>query len=291
MIKIIQVFVSMICCPLLMHSQDVGILSKDSTTTDKEYAYLTFKTTRVVLGQSIENVNKGNLLFTVSHHFGRINQGAKEFYGLTTSTVRLGLDYGFTNRLTAGFGISTFQKNLDGSLKYKILRQHKGKNTMPVSVSYFGQVVVTTLKWQYPKSKDYFSSRVSYANQLLIARKFNKSFSLQVMPTFIHYNFVVLKTDQNNVFAIGAGGRYKFTKHSSINFEYHYLLPGQTAKDYINSLSVGVDIETGGHVFQLFLTNSQPLIERGFIAETKGKWNKGDIYFGFNISRIFTLFE
>ena len=275
--------------PALVFAQDPGSSAKDSSSIKKEFTHFAFKTTRIVLGQSIENVDAGNLLFTISHHFGRINQGASEFFGLTTSTVRLGLDYGINERLSAGFGVSTYQKNLDGSFKYKILRQSTGKQAMPVSVSYFGQAVVTTAKWPYPSDKNNITLKMSYANQLLIARKFNSSFSLQLMPTFIHYNLVELKDDQNNVFAIGTGGRFKISKRTSVNVEYHYLLPGQTAKDFNNSLSIGFDIETGGHVFQLFITNSQPLIERGFVAETKGRWNKGDIYFGFNINRIFSL--
>jgi opacity protein-like surface antigen len=287
----IFLLVMILYCPVFISAQgSVGNI-KDSTVSVRDYTHLTFKTTRIVLGQSIENVNKGSLLFTVAHHFGRINQGGKEFFGLTTSTIRLGMDYGITDRLSAGFGISTYQKNLDGSVKFRILRQYTGEKNMPISVSYFGQAIITTAKWQYPTNSSYFSSRISYTNQILIARKFNKSLSLQLTPSFIHYNFVELKTDQNNVFDIGAGGRYKITKHTSVNIEYHYLLPGETANNFINSLSIGVDIETGGHVFQLFITNSQPLIDRGFIAETKGQWNKGGIYFGFNINRIFSIFE
>jgi hypothetical protein len=160
---------------------------------------------------------------------------------------------------------------------------------MPVTVSYFGEADLTMLKWEHPEIKNYYYSRISYANMLLIARKFNNVLSLQLTPSFIHYNLVKRKIDQNNVFAIGAGGRLKITKHTSVNIEYHYLLPGQTAKDFNNSLSVGIDIETGGHVFQLFFTNSQPQFTRGFIAETNGSWGKGDISFGFNINRIFTL--
>ncbi len=287
--KIIFLVLGLFFCPAIIFSQNPATLLNDSTASKKEYVQATFKTSRIVIGPSIESPAAGDLLFTVSHHFGKISNGAYEFFGLTTSTIRLGLDYGITKRLSAGIGLSTFQKNLDGCIKYKILSQSTGVNIMPVTVSYFGEIDGTMLKWEHPERQNYFYSRISYANLLLIARKFSRTFSLQLSPSFIHYNLVERKIDQNNVFAIGAGGRLKITKRTSVNIEYHYLLPGQTAKDFNNSLSAGIDIETGGHVFQLFFTNSQPLFNRGFIAETKGNLGKGDISFGFNINRIFTL--
>jgi hypothetical protein len=197
------------------------------------------------------------------------------------------LEYGVTDKLEVGLGRSTYQKTIDGFVKYKILRQNNMK--MPMSISYFGSLAINTLKWEDPTRDNFFSSRLSFVNQLLIARKFNNNLSLQIMPSFVHKNLVKRVIDQNNIFALGGGGRYKLTKRLSVNAEYYHLLPGQTADDFDNSLSLGVDIETGGHVFQLFFTNSQPLFERGFIAETQGKWNKGDVFFGFNIIRTFTV--
>ncbi len=253
----------------------------------KEFATATFKTTHLILGQSIENVAKGHLNFIIAHHFGRINEGSYNFWGLDQSTIRIGLEYGVTDKLEVGLGRSTYQKTIDGFVKYKILRQNNMK--MPISISYFGSMAINTLKWEDPTRDNFFSSRLSFVNQLLIARKFNNNLSLQIMPSFVHKNLVKRVIDQNNIFALGGGGRYKLTKRLSVNAEYYHLLPGQTADDFDNSLSLGVDIETGGHVFQLFFTNSQPLFERGFITETQGKWNKGDIFFGFNIIRTFTV--
>ncbi|MDP4266654.1 MAG: DUF5777 family beta-barrel protein [Bacteroidota bacterium] len=248
---------------------------------------LTFKTTRIVIGQSIENVPKKNILFSVGHHFGKINSGPSEFFGLTFSTVRIAFDYGLTSRLTTGVGISTYQKNLEGSVKYLLLRQTTGKKETPISLSYFGVIYVTTIKWSDSLTAHQFVPKLSYCNQLLLARKFNRLFSFQLTGTYIHYNYVQKVNDQNNIFAIGAGESFKITPHASFNLEYHYLLPGQVANDFSNSLSLGLDMDVGGHDFQLFITNSLPLIDRGFIAETQGKWGKGDIYFGFNIFRYF----
>jgi hypothetical protein len=267
-------------------SQDLmDLLGNDKPS--KEFAKAAFKTTHLILGQSIENVAKGHLNFIIAHHFGRINEGSYNFWGLDQSTIRIGLEYGITDKLEVGLGRSSYQKTIDGFVKYKILRQNN--MNMPISISYFGGMAINTLKWEDPTRDNFFSSRLSFVNQLLIARKFTDNLSLQLMPSFVHKNLVKRVIDQNNIFAIGGGGRYKLTKRLSVNAEYYQLLPGQTADDFDNSLSLGVDIETGGHVFQLFFTNSQPLFERGFITETQGKWNKGDVFFGFNIIRTFAV--
>jgi hypothetical protein len=272
-----------------VNAQDLmDMLGDDKPTT--EYAYATFKATRIVNGQSVENPANGVLLFMISHHFGKLNSGAYNYFGLDMpATIRLGLDYGINDYLSVGVGRSNFEKTFDVSFKAKILRQSKGNRNIPVSLSWYSSVVLNSLHWQYPERKNFFTSRLAYTNQLLIARKFTNSLSLQLTPTFVHKNLVPTAKSQNDIFAVGFSGRYKLTQRMAVNAEYFYLLPGETADNYVNSLSIGVDIETGGHVFQMYFTNAQPMFERGFITETKGKWSKGDIYFGFNISRVFTV--
>lgn len=272
-----------------LNAQDdlMDLLGDDKPAT--EYAWGTFKTTRVVLNQSIQAPAKGDLIFIISHHFGRLNQGAYDLFGLDQATIRFGLEYGISNRLTVGVGRSTYKKLYDGFVKFKLLQQSSGERDMPVTVSYFGSMGVNSLRWENPDRVNYFSSRLSYVHQLLIARKFCSAFSIQITPTLVHRNLVALRDDQNTVFALGAGGRLKLTQRMSINAEYFYLMPGKTADNFDNSLSLGFDIETGGHVFQLFFTNSVPINENGFITETQGDWLNGDIYFGFNITRTFTL--
>ncbi len=284
--KLLAVIVLMLSISNL-HSQDLGdVFGEDSVKT--EYAYATFKTTRVVLGQSIENPAKGTLQFLVQHNFGKINEGAYNFWGLDASTIRLEFEYGVTDRLSVGFGRSSYEKTFDGSLKYKILRQSTGLKNMPVAVSFYGMSTLRSLK--VPEGRpNYFSSRLSYVAQLLIARKFSNNISLQLTPTYIHKNLVPLRTDQNDIFVIGAGGRYKLSKRTTFNAEYFYLIPGETADNFKDCLSIGFDIETGGHVFQLRFTNAQPLYEPAFISETTSDWGKGGIYFGFTINRVFTL--
>ena len=160
---------------------------------------------------------------------------------------------------------------------------------MPVTLSYFGSMSIISLKWEEPERENYFSSRLQYSHQILVAKKFNRWLSLQLMPSMIHRNLVPTKEDENDVFSIGIGGRAKLTDRFAVTGEYYYLIPGKTADDFTNSLSFGVDIETGGHVFQLYLTNSLGLIEQQFIPMTTGKWSEGDIHLGFNISRTFVI--
>ena len=269
----------------------MNLLEKEMTSTKDMtlYTTATFKTTRLVNGHSVENVAKGVLDVKISHRFGNLNEGFYELFGLDKATMRMGFDYGITNTLMIGVGRSTYQKTYDAFLKLKILRQSKGKRKMPITLSYLPTIAYRSLKWEDPTIKNYASSRLSYSHQLIIGRKFSEGTSLQLMPTFIHQNLVTGANDPNDLFAIGIGGRQKITKRISINVEYYYQLEDYKLPGTRNSLSVGFDIETGGHVFQLHFTNSPGMNERTFIADTKGRWDKGDILFGFNISRVFTI--
>lgn len=255
----------------------------------RSFTYATFKTSRVVYGQSIENPATGNLLFLIQHNFGSLNSGAYELFGLDRATIRIGLEYGINDFLSVGFGRSSWEKTYDGFIKAKLLRQSTGQRNMPVTVSYMGSITVNTLKWAVPDRKNYFSSRLAYINQLLIARKFSNMFSLQLSPTLIHKNFVPTREDKNTSFALGIGGRYKLSQRLSLNAEYFYYPSDQTTLQRTDAVSIGFDIETGGHVFQLHISNAQAMFDRAYITETTGSWGKGDIFFGFNIARTFVL--
>lgn len=263
----------------------------------KDYATATFKTSRLINGHSIENAAAGVLDLKISHRFGMVNKGGYELFGLDQATMRIGLDYGISNRLMIGAGRSTFQKQYDAFGKFKILRQSSGgRGSSPISVSAVSTVMLKTLKWEDPKRQNYYTSRLSFAHQLIIARKFSEGLSLQLMPSFVHYNLAQAATDPNDIFALGAGGRFKLNKRLSFNIEYYHVLPISlvAGQNYMltgthNSLAVGFDIETGGHVFQLHFTNSTGMTEKTFITETTGDFFKGDIHFGFNVSRVFTI--
>lgn len=255
----------------------------------KQYTERTFLSTRLVNGHSIENLTPGILDFRISHRFGQLNSGFYQLFGLDNATMRMGLDYGVTRNLMIGAGRSTYQKQYDAFLKYKLLTQTDDKSGMPVSVSWMSSIMLNTLKWENPNRKNYFSSRLYYAHQLLIARKISEGTSIQIMPTMVHYNLVKSSNDPNDLFSIGIAAKQSITKRVSLNGEYYYQLPGSRFSGTRNSLSLGVDIETGGHVFQLHITNSPGMTERTFINETFGQWNKGDLLFGFNISRVFSF--
>lgn len=260
-----------------------------------EYTTASFKATRVVNAHSLENVAHGVLDFRISHRFGQVGGGVNEFFGLDGATVRLGLDYGLTDRLMVGLGRSSFQKTVDGFAKYKVLRQCQQGCGMPITLAVLAASSVTTLKatdvpWYAPGREDYFTHRLSYNLQMIVGRKFSESFSLELLPGVIHRNLVATSDDPNDLLNIGAAARMKLTRRVSLNGEYFHVLPDQGPRElYHNSVSVGFDIETGGHVFQLHFTNSAGMFDRAFIAETTGDFFNGDIAFGFNISRVFTV--
>jgi hypothetical protein len=270
---------------------DLMNLLNDSIKKEINYTTATFKSTRIMDGHSIESMPPGQLDVRISHRFGTLNSGGYNFFGLDQSNIHLGLEYGIFKWLMVGVGRGSFEKTFDGFAKFSLLKQSTGERVMPVSVSVLSSVALKSLKWPDPTITNYFSSRLSYVWQILVARKFSQGFSFQLMPTYIHRNLVATELDPNDLYALGAGGRLKLTKRISLNAEYYYVLNPKTymSQQIYNPLSVGVDIETGGHVFQLFFSNSVGTIEKQFIGETTGQWKKGDIHFGFNISRVFTL--
>ncbi len=264
---------------------------EEKTSEETNYATATFKSTRIMNGHSVERMPPGQLDFRISHRFGTLNSGPYEFFGLDQSSIHFGLEYGILKWLMVGIGRGTYEKTFDGFAKFTILRQSTGARIMPVSVSALSSVAITSIKWSDPDRTNYFSSRLSYVHQLIIARKVNQSFSVQITPTVVHRNLVLTELEPNDLYAIGAGGRIKMTKRISFNAEYYFRVNKQAdmSQQIYDPLSIGFDIETGGHVFQLIFTNSLAMIEKGFIGETTGSWAKGDIHFGFNISRVFTL--
>lgn len=262
---------------------------KANDQTKTAYTTSTFKTTRLIDGHSVENTAPGVLDLKISHRFGTIggtNGGAYNFFGLDNATMRLGFDYGITPTLMVGIGRSTILKTFDGFVKWKILRQSTGKRKMPVTVSYVPTIGLVSFK--DTATYKFFSSRINFTHQLLIGRKFTEGLSLQVMPTVIHRNYPV-DNGPNDVFAIGMGGRQKLSKRTSFNVEYYYQVPKYRVPGSANVLSLGFDIETGGHVFQIHITNSSSMTESSFITGNRGSWGKGDILFGFNISRVFNV--
>jgi uncharacterized beta barrel domain-containing protein DUF5777 len=286
---------------ILIFSFSGNIFSQDSTDLMNQlinqgesnkihYIENTFKYTRVVDGHSVENLHKKVLDVRISHRFDPINSGIYNFFGLDVAVMRLGFDYGITNNFMIGVGHSVYQKTYDGFFKWRILRQSTGATNMPITLSFVPTIAVNTLK-QFDSVKTTFSDRVSSVFQLLIARKFSETLSLQLMPTYIHADRISFNHIKQNIIAIGIAGTQKVSKRMNVDVEYYYQLPEDQAPGAHNVLSVGIDLGTGGHVFQLHFTNSLGMTEKSFISETPGQWSNGDIMFGFNISRVFQLGE
>lgn len=276
---------------LALNGQNEDLLSLLGEEKTTDYVNASFKTNRVVNLHSLENTAPGVLDFKISHRFGTVNGGFYDLFGLDNSSIRLGFEYGLADALAIGVGRSSFEKAYDGFIKYKFLRQSTGKRTMPITAALLLSSSVQTLKWANPDRPNLFSSRLYYTTQLILGRKFSESFTLQLSPTLVHRNLVQTAEEKNDVYALGTAGRIKLSKRVALTAEYIYLLPDQVTSDIKNSLSIGFDIETGGHVFQLHCSNSTSMVEKGFIAETTNSWTDGGIHFGFNISRVFTLRE
>ncbi|MFH0893113.1 MAG: DUF5777 family beta-barrel protein [Bacteroidota bacterium] len=254
----------------------------------------TFMSTRIANSHSVEMTKPGRLEFKMCHRMGRLNDGPYQLFGFDQSTFRMGFDYGINDWLNAGFGRSTVQKLYDGFFKVRMLRQSSGKKNFPVSMVWMSSMAINSMKWEDPTRTNYFSSRMSYVHQLIVARKITDNFSFQLMPTVVHRNLVATSSDKNDVICIGAAARYKLNRTFALTAEYTYILPDQISSQYNgntiqNSFSAGIDIFTGKHVFQVFLTNSTGMAEKQAFTESTESWNHGGIHIGFNIERYFTL--
>ena len=252
------------------------------------YITSTFKGKKIVNGQSVELTSKGVLQFQIQHRFGTLNSGFYNLFGLDNSQIRLGFDYGIKDWMSVGVGRSSALKTIDASTKIRLKRQSKVSKEFPFTLATNSAVFIKQYRWIEMEEESFvFSNQLSYAHQLLIARKINRDLSVQISPTFVHYNLVNY-AEKNDRISLGFGARQKLTNRISVNAEYFMQIKENMNNDV---LSFGFDIETGGHVFQLHLSNSPAMIEPAFIHETIEDWEDGDIYFGFNISRVFTIKE
>ena len=261
------------------------------------YTTATFKATKIVSSNSIETQGEGQLNFIIQHRFGDISKGIETFFGMDDANLRLALEYGVLDNLDIGFGRSSFEQKLDFFIKYRPLRQSTGAKKMPISLAAFASMQIITGKFENtPNRVKLFSSRMSYAYQLMIARKFGKWVSVQLTPTYIHRNLVSTIADKNGVFSLGLGTSIRVSGSVRINLEYYWTPEGQIIskfnnKKVLNAALLGVDIETGGHVFQLSLSNSRGMLEKELAAESTGDILKGQLNFGFNITRAFALYD
>ncbi len=278
-------------------SQDLDELMKKNERPETSYATATFKGTRLIHGHSIEAPAKGVLQLMFSHRFGTLEDPLYTFLGMNQASIRFGFDYGISNKLSVGLGRSS---GLGGTLppptydfyvKYKLLTQSTGAVNMPVSISLVGAFAIDTEHWPNDGVVRTDNDRLSYTGQILIARKFNEKFSLQLMPTVVHRNLTDSPDQLNTLVALGIGGRLKLSKRTALTAEYYFNKPNSLGAGYYDPVAIGFDIDTGGHVFQIMLTNSPGLIEPQFLGRTSTNFFDGPkaIRLGFNFSRVFTV--
>ncbi|WP_394746684.1 DUF5777 family beta-barrel protein [Spongiimicrobium salis] len=270
--------------PMLALAQD-DLFSEIDVEAEEDFKSAAFKGLKIVNFESTKMISGKELYFVVSHRFGSIETGFEDFFGLDQAVTRLNFLYGITDGINIGVSRSSFRKIYESSLKMRLLREKKGG--FPFTVVSSSNILINTSLDRAILPRLEFKNRLGYTTQLLISKKFNSNFSLQLMPTFFHDNFVDIDEQDNSQYVIGFGGRHKITKRLSVNVDYGYHLNRAATSPFVNPLSIGVDIETGGHVFQLHFTNAQPMNTNGFLGQGTGDWRTGNIFFGFNLSRVF----
>ncbi|PQA92419.1 hypothetical protein B0A69_15400 [Chryseobacterium shigense] len=274
-------FLSVLASGLVSAQEDL-LKDIDTLKTDTEISQPAFKALQIVTGQSTKLSAKNEWYIVVAHRFGDISTGFKNFFGLDDASTKLGVIYGLTDAVSVSLSRETNMKTFEGAVKYKLVKQTE--NFPADIVGYNVMALNTDLdKDNYPYLK--FGDRLAYLTQALISRRFNDKFSLQLTPSFIHKNLYDPAIEDKNQFLAGLGGRYKISKRISLNAEYFVNFDNHSF--YKNPLSLGMDIETGGHVFQLLFSNSQINSDIGYLSNAVGKWGKGQIFFGFNLYRVF----
>lgn len=270
--------------PVSIYAQD-DLLSEIDEGTAVDYKSAAFKGLKIVNFESTKMITKGEAYLVISHRFGSIKGGFDDFFGLDQAVTRINYLYGLSDYINIGISRSSFRKMYESSLKVRLLREKEGGFLFTV-VSSNNILVNSSLDADILPGLE-FKNRLGYTSQLLISKKFNENFSLQLMPTFFHDNYVDINEQSNSQYVIGFGGRHKISKRVSLNFDYGYHLNRASTSPFVNPLSIGFDIETGGHVFQLHFTNAQPMNTNGFLGQATGDWGEGNIFFGFNLSRVF----
>ncbi len=264
-------------------SQEEDLLKGLDSVDTKQNVESIFKGLKIVNLESTKIASKGDLYLVVAHRFSSIKNGIESFFGLDNAVTQIKFIKGITNWMSLSAGRSELA--YDFATKYRL--QHQVENGFPVEIVGFSSIAFNNTLKQSNYPKMVFKDRIIYVNQLLISRKFNQSLSLQLAPTIFQQNFVESDEQKNLQYAIGVGARCKLTKRMSVNVDYAAHLNRIKNSIYKNPLSIGVDIESGGHVFQMHFTNSQGIHEAGFLGNTTGDWITGNVNFGFNLSRVF----
>lgn len=289
--KALAVFLCFVSLQLSKSQSLLQELEEENKKSEPQYQIIeaSFKAIRLINGQTSETTEKRGLNMIISHRFGEIKQGIGDFFGIDFGTIRLGLDYGLTDKISLGIGRSSNQKLYDAYSKIKLLRQCTGKTNIPISLTWYSNFSITTIDWWNPTIKYNFNYRISYVHEAIVARKFSAKLSSLIVAGIIHRNLVTTKSEKNTLPYVGIGFSRLISNRVALTGEYYYQFAGNTTQKKTNSFSIGLDIETGGHVFQLHFSNSLGMTEKIFIPENTAAWHRGEISFGFNIIRTFKL--
>jgi hypothetical protein len=278
--------------PIHIPGQDLDSLLNSKLDKRETISPAIFRSSSIVNSHSVNMLPPGTLDFRIEHRFGEINGGAYELFGLDNANIHFSFEYGFTDWLMAGIGRGTYEKTYDGFVRIKPLTQKSGAETFPFSLAWQSAVYVNTLRFLADLDGFSFAQRLEQVHQLMIARRFGNIISVQLMPSYLRRTPVPALPEQTDLLALGTGLSFRVTNGFSLNAEYFHLLNKDNALNPVqlyNPLSIGFDLETGGHIFQLIFTNSISMTEHGIIGNTTGNWLDGDIHFGFNVSRVFGL--
>jgi hypothetical protein len=269
-------------------AQDDLLNQLDSVkSNEKQIETAAFKGLQICNMQSTKLAAKGEWYMVVSHRFGDLTHGFDNFFGLDNALTKIGGIYGVTNWLTLGASRQTYHKTYELTAKYKFANQVT--SGFPVTIVGYNTMDVNSELKKAASPALKFNNRLAFSSQLIISRKFSDSFSFEVAPIYVHKNLYEAGLEQKNQYFIGTGARCKLSKRMSVNLEYaaRVATPEDFISPYQNPLSLGFDIDTGGHIFQLVFSNSQPMNDVAVFSNTTGNWNGGSIYFGFNMYRVF----
>lgn len=283
-LKYIFVVLALFCFAYPLIAQEDLLAELGLEEEEETFDYPAFKAMKIGNLQSTKVAASGDLYMYVSHRFGTVKDGFSTFFGLDAANTKIQLVYGLMEGVQIGISRESLRRTYAGSAKIRLAKQTK---KFPLNLTFYSTINLNSEldKTRYPNML--FPDRLSYAYQLLMARRFSKKFSLELAPTFVRQNLVWEPFQDHNQIALGLGARYKLTQRLSLNFDYVYNISRAEQSVYNDPFTIGLDIETGGHVFQLLFSNAQSTNEPGFISNAEGDWNEGDIFFGFNIVRVF----
>ena len=287
--------------PIISQNDLLGEI--DYVNEDYKVGLSAFKAHKIINGQSTKQSREKELFLYVAHRFGSINGGIKTLFGLDIANTKIEMFYGLSDNFQVGFSRESLKKTYTINFKNKITSQ---ESNFPLNISIYNSFNYNSSDSLAPGVDLSFSQRSLFLSQLLISNRVSEKLSFQLTPSFVKRNYneerilfengevvfengvpVFTTFDREYNYALGLGASYKINKRTALNLEYFANLNRVENSPNSDAISVGIDIETGGHVFQLIFSNTQSIDDVSVILDAEGDWTKRHIFFGFNILRIF----